>query len=56
MKLTAPTRFYSARLYAASFVGLCALAAATGLAFAGWMEHAPAILATLSQAGLAWCF
>jgi hypothetical protein len=46
----------SARLYILSAVGAGALAAATGLAFAGWMEHAPAILTTLAQEGLAWCF
>lgn len=41
----------SARLYILSAVGAGALAAATGLAFAGWMEHAPAILTTLAQEG-----
>lgn len=51
MKQTAP-----ARLYLLSIIGVGALAAATGLAFAGWMEHAPAIFTTLAQQGLAWCF
>lgn len=51
MKPTLPIR-----LYAMSALGACALAAAAGLAFAGWMEHAPAILTTLAQQGLSWCF
>lgn len=33
-----------------------ALAAAAGMAFAGWMDHAPAILMALGENGLAWCF
>lgn len=32
------------------------LAAAAGLAFAGWAEHAPAIFVTLVEQGMAWCF
>lgn len=44
------------RLYLLLLVGGGALAATVGLAFAGWMEHAPAILTTLTQEGLAWCF
>lgn len=51
MKAIAP-----ARLYLLSLIGVGALAAIAGLAFAGWMEHAPAILTTLAQDGLAWCF
>jgi len=39
-----------------SALGVSALAAATGLAFAGWVEHAPAIFMTLAEQGLAWCF
>ena len=45
-----------ARLYLLSFLGTGVLAAIAGLAFAGWMEHAPAILTTLADNGLAWCF
>ena len=51
MKISAPLRFYGLATLAAG-----ALAATAGLAFAGWMEHAPAILTTLTQEGLAWCF
>jgi hypothetical protein len=46
----------SVRLYLLSLLGVGALAAAAGLAFAGWMEHAPAILTALADNGLAWCF
>lgn len=37
-------------------VAALAVAAATGLAFAGWMEHAPGIFMALVESGLAWCF
>ena len=33
-----------------------ALSAATGLAFAGWIEHTPGIFVTLVEQGMAWCF
>tara|TARA_R110000744_G_scaffold59275_1_gene123376 strand:+ start:967 stop:1146 length:180 start_codon:yes stop_codon:yes gene_type:complete len=38
--------------------GLVVLVAAliTGLAFAGWLNHAPGIFLVLAQNGLAWCF
>lgn len=32
------------------------LSAATGLAFAGWVEQAPGIFMALVESGLAWCF
>jgi isocitrate dehydrogenase len=32
------------------------LAATMGLAFAGWLEHAPGIFMALVESGLAWCF
>ncbi|WP_169288720.1 hypothetical protein [Chelativorans sp. ZYF759] len=32
------------------------MAAGTGAAFAGWIGHAPEILASLGQSGLGWCF
>lgn len=51
MKIFAPIRLHGLML-----LGAAALAATAGLAFAGWMEHAPAILTTLTQEGLAWCF
>ena len=37
-------------------LGAVALSAATGLAFAGWVEHAPGIFVTLVEQGMAWCF
>lgn len=46
----------SIRLCLLSLAAAGVLAATAGLAFAGWMQHAPAILATLTQEGLAWCF
>jgi hypothetical protein len=41
---------------AALALAAIALAAAMGLAFAGWLEHAPAIFMALVESGLAWCF
>jgi hypothetical protein len=35
---------------------LAALAAATGLAFAGWGEHGAAMFLALAESGLSWCF
>ncbi len=32
------------------------LAAATGGAFAAWVENGPAILMSMAQTGLSWCF
>ena len=32
------------------------LSAGIGLAFAGWVEHTPAIFVTLVEQGMAWCF
>ena len=32
------------------------VAAASGLAFAGWIEHGPGIFMATIEAGLAWCF
>jgi len=55
MKSTASFRF-SLRAGIMSAIGVGVLAASAGLAFAGWMEHAPAILMTLTAQGLAWCF
>lgn len=36
--------------------GALVLSAGTGLAFAGWMNNAPAIFMALAEQGLAWCF
>jgi hypothetical protein len=33
-----------------------ALAALTGLAFAGWLDHGPRMFLALAESGLAWCF
>lgn len=33
-----------------------ALSGVVGLAFAGWMEHAPGIFLALVEQGMAWCF
>jgi hypothetical protein len=35
---------------------VAALAAATGLAFAAWIEHGAGIFLATVEAGLAWCF
>jgi hypothetical protein len=35
---------------------VAALAAATGLAFAAWVEHGAGIFLATVEAGLAWCF
>lgn len=43
---------WAARLALAAVV----LAAATGLAFAGWIEHGAGIFMATVEAGLAWCF
>jgi hypothetical protein len=36
--------------------GAILLAALSGLAFAGWSEHAPNIFMALVEQGMAWCF
>jgi hypothetical protein len=33
-----------------------ALAAATGLVFASWVEHGAKIFLAMTEAGIAWCF
>jgi hypothetical protein len=33
-----------------------ALSAATGLAFAGWMEHGAGMFLSLASSGMSWCF
>lgn len=33
-----------------------ALAAATGAAFAAWIDNGPAMLMSMAASGLAWCF
>jgi hypothetical protein len=41
---------------AAAVLAVSLLGATGGLAFAGWMEHAPGIMMTLAETGLSWCF
>ena len=49
-------RFLTASLAAKIAVGGAVLAAATGAAFASWLEHGPSIFMTMVENGLAWCF
>ena len=37
-------------------LGVLAFGAATGLAFAAWVENGGAILMTMAESGLSWCF
>lgn len=37
-------------------LGLAALAAVTGLAFASWLENGAAMFMAMADTGLAWCF
>lgn len=37
-------------------LGVAALAAATGLAFASWLDQGEGIFMTMVDAGLSWCF
>ncbi|MEO3385529.1 hypothetical protein [Mesorhizobium sp. CAU 1741] len=37
-------------------LGALVLSGATGLAFAGWVEHSPGIFVTMVEQGMAWCF
>ncbi len=43
------------RTAAALALGALALAAATGVAFAGWMNNGAGIFRAMIEAGLAWC-
>lgn len=36
--------------------GLIALAGATGMAFAGWVDNGARIFMVMAESGLAWCF
>jgi len=40
----------------AGATALTVAAGAAGLAFAGWMDHAPGIFMALVEQGMAWCF
>ncbi len=35
---------------------IAALAAATGVAFAAWVENGASILMAMAETGLSWCF
>ena len=37
-------------------MGLAAFAGLTGIAFSAWLGHGSAILLTLAETGMAWCF
>ncbi|MEJ6784357.1 hypothetical protein [Aminobacter sp. Piv2-1] len=37
-------------------LGLTAFAAATGLAFASWLDKGAGIFMSLVEAGMSWCF
>jgi hypothetical protein len=37
-------------------VGLAALAAVSGVAFASWVDKGAAMFMAMAEAGLAWCF
>lgn len=37
-------------------LGTALVAAATGLAFASWVDNGAAIFMTMVEAGLSWCF
>ena len=37
-------------------MAVIALAAATGVAFAAWVENGAGILMTMAETGLSWCF
>ncbi|WP_188130316.1 hypothetical protein [Neomesorhizobium albiziae] len=37
-------------------LAVLAVAAATGVAFAAWVENGAAILMTMAETGLSWCF
>ncbi|HTV68692.1 MAG TPA: hypothetical protein VMF90_09155 [Rhizobiaceae bacterium] len=47
----------SAALFLAKIgTGLVLLAAATGAAFAAWIDNGPEMLMSMAETGLSWCF
>jgi hypothetical protein len=46
----------STRNVARIAIAAAAVAAATGAAFAAWVDHGAGIFMTMVEAGLAWCF
>lgn len=55
MSAMQPMRSISARNAAKLALGALVLAAATGAAFAGWMNNGAGIFRAMVEAGLAWC-
>ena len=49
-------RSVSVSFLAKAAIGVAALAAATGLAFASWLDQGAGIFMTMVDAGLSWCF
>jgi hypothetical protein len=37
-------------------LGAAAFAAVSGIAFAAWLDHGAAILLSMAETGLSWCF
>jgi hypothetical protein len=49
------TAHYNSRAYALAALMAFLAAAATGLAFAGWVNHGEGIFQAMLQSGLSWC-
>lgn len=49
------SRHISAGFAAKVVLGAAALAAATGVAFAGWLNNGAGIFRAMVEAGLSWC-
>ncbi|MCD1263714.1 hypothetical protein GR158_01330 [Shinella sp. AETb1-6] len=58
MAYTAPMKDTARRytLLPAVLIALGLSIMAATAAFAGWLEHGPAILLSLAESGMAWCF
>jgi hypothetical protein len=63
--MTAPARYilsmnangpFSVSFLVKTVLGFALLAAATGLAFAAWLDQGAGIFMAMIDAGLAWCF
>ena len=51
-----PNRNKALLLAAKITASVAALAAATGAAFAAWIDNGPQILMSMAETGLSWCF
>lgn len=49
-------RSFPVSLLAKAVLGVAALAAATGLAFASWLDQGAGIFMAMVDTGLSWCF